>query len=129
MGLNVTSEELRRLQEEDETLQHPHSIAEGVPTAAAGEEYFLREGLLYRRWSQGDASPIIEQLVLPKHVRQLVLELAHSIPMAGHLGKKKTIFLARNISRYSTILPDLRGLPEILIAKKKSGLHSSLYQL
>ena len=31
-----------------------------------------------------------DQLVLPKIYRQGVLEIAHSIPMAGHLGKDKT---------------------------------------
>ncbi|KAL5486579.1 hypothetical protein EMCRGX_G019081, partial [Ephydatia muelleri] len=32
-----------------------------------------------------------EQLVLPKEFRKSVLNLAHSVPTAGHLGKKKTV--------------------------------------
>ena len=32
----------------------------------------------------------VEQLVLPKKCRRKVMEMAHSIPLAGHLGKKKT---------------------------------------
>ena len=32
----------------------------------------------------------IEQLVLPEQCRQGVLQLAHNIPLAGHLGKDKT---------------------------------------
>ncbi len=32
----------------------------------------------------------IEQIVLPTEYRKPVLQLAHNIPMAGHLGKKKT---------------------------------------
>ena len=31
-----------------------------------------------------------EQLVIPKQCREKVMELAHSIPMAGHLSKHKT---------------------------------------
>ena len=31
----------------------------------------------------------MEQLVLPQHCCRAVFELAHSIPLAGHLGKKK----------------------------------------
>ena len=31
-----------------------------------------------------------EQLVLPTKCRRVVMELAHSIPLAGHLGKRKT---------------------------------------
>ena len=34
---------------------------------------------------------MIEQLVLPRQACKIVLELAHSIPMAGHLGKRKTL--------------------------------------
>ena len=30
------------------------------------------------------------QLVLPKTCRDPVLQMAHAIPMAGHLGRKKT---------------------------------------
>ena len=33
---------------------------------------------------------MLAQLVLPKDCRQRVLQLAHSVPLAGHLGKKKT---------------------------------------
>ena len=32
----------------------------------------------------------MEQLVLPKACRDPVLQMAHAIPMAGHLGRKKT---------------------------------------
>lgn len=62
--------------------------AEGQLSTAAGDS--LNEGLLYRRWnpsqSMGSGSEI-EQLVLP---RKAVLHLAHEIPLAGHLGRKKT---------------------------------------
>ena len=33
----------------------------------------------------------IEQLILPKHCHQTVRKLAHSIPLAGHLGRDKTV--------------------------------------
>ena len=32
----------------------------------------------------------VEQLVLPKQCRETVLMLAHTIPLAGHLGRDKT---------------------------------------
>ena len=32
----------------------------------------------------------VEQLVLPKKCGRKVMEMAHSIALAGHLGKKKT---------------------------------------
>ena len=35
------------------------------------------------------------QLVLPRPCHQRILELAHSVPMAGQLGKKTTAHIAR----------------------------------
>lgn len=32
----------------------------------------------------------MDQIVLPLEYRENVMELAHTIPLAGHLGKKKT---------------------------------------
>jgi len=32
----------------------------------------------------------VEQLVLPKSCRSIVLKVAHSIPLGGHLGRNKT---------------------------------------
>ena len=32
-----------------------------------------------------------QQIVLPKQYRNQVLKLAHSLPIAGHLGQEKTI--------------------------------------
>ena len=32
----------------------------------------------------------VEQLVLPKKCRPMVLQLAHDIPLASHMGKNKT---------------------------------------
>ena len=89
-ALDVSPEELRRLQDHDESLCRPRLIADG---AAAGERFFCRDGLLYRRYSPPGADSDaydIDQLVLPAPLRSTVLTLAHDIPMAGHLGKKKT---------------------------------------
>ena len=91
--MEISSEELRTLQENDETLEAARRAADGEVNAA-GEGFFRRDGLLYRRWSpqgsDGDEAQIVEQLVLPVQCRQPVVRLAHDIPMAGHLGKRKT---------------------------------------
>ena len=51
-------------------------------------EFFHRAGTYYRnRKLRGE---IMEQLVLPGACRDAVLHMAHAIPMAGHLGRKKT---------------------------------------
>ena len=90
-SLEISASELRTLQDQDETLAKVKEAAEGKPSTA-GIGFFKRDGLIYRRWrpsGQGEEREI-EQLVLPKECRRTVLELAHDIPLAGHLGKEKT---------------------------------------
>ena len=81
----VTKSELVRLQETDGTL----AVIRKKAGDASSSEFFWREGVLYKHW-RPDAHREVEQIVLPKQCRRTVLELAHSIPMGGHLGKKKT---------------------------------------
>ena len=90
--LEVSSEKLRQLQEGDESLCRLRIIADGTPSAAAGENIYRRDGLIYRRYDPpgADSDSSIEQLVLPTLLRPAVMKLAHDIPMAGHLGKRKT---------------------------------------
>ena len=81
-GLAVTPQELQQLQESDCSLAHVSDFP----------GYFRRDGIMYRQWvprgqQKQDA---IEQIILPKECRRAVLQLAHTIPLGGHLGKKKT---------------------------------------
>ena len=89
----LTSEELRKLQQNDPTLEVPRRLAEEGDEASGGRGFFYRDGLLLRRWmpvvaSEGDEA--VEQMVLPRACRVTVMKLAHNIPMAGHMGKTKT---------------------------------------
>ena len=89
--LDLTAEELRDMQEKDDSLAAVRKAAiGGVSTAGTG--FFEREGLLYRRWTPRgrDEDMAIEQLMLPTPCRKTVLQLAHELPLAGHMGKKKT---------------------------------------
>ena len=90
----MSPEELRKLQDIDESLGRPR-----LPDPSRWGNFFRRNRLLYRLYSplgaDGDAHNI-EQLVLPTQLRPAVFKLAHDIPMAGHLGKKKTAGRLRN---------------------------------
>ena len=89
--LDISLQELKELQADDATLKQ---VWEAVERRAAvkGTGFFTENGLLYRRWiPRGrDESMAVEQLVLPKRCRGMVVRLAHSIPLAGHLGRDKT---------------------------------------
>ena len=89
-SLNITRGELQHLQETDETLDTVWKAVEGKTVDAAG--YFKRDGLLYRCWVPRGQEEVmaVDQIVLPKKCRNTVLHIAHTIPSAGHLGKKKT---------------------------------------
>ena len=91
--LNISADRLRELQREDPTLSHARLVADGKCSTAAGRGFIWRDGLLYRQYHKpghSDTPAEIEQLVLPMPCRKPVVELAHSSPMAGHLGRRKT---------------------------------------
>lgn len=70
----------------------PPDEAEKVP-----ECYYLKDGVLMRKWRPPDANPdeewrTVHQIVVPEIYRHDIIKLAHDTPMAGHLGVKKTGF-------------------------------------
>ena len=89
--LELSATQLRELQRDDNTLAAVRQAAEGHP-CTAGIGFFKRDGLIYRRWVPPgcDEEMGVEQLVLPKRCRKAVLEIAHEIPLAGHMGRTKT---------------------------------------
>ena len=61
---------------------------------SAGLHFFKRGALVYRLWTPpgcGGEDFTVEQLVLPLRCQKPVLEVAQKIPMAGHMGKTKTV--------------------------------------
>ena len=91
--LDLTPEEFQKLQQEDPSLKGIREAASGVHVSAAGPGFYKKNGLIYRRWTppgRDKESMSVEQLVLPRACRQDVLRIAHSVPLAGHLGRDKT---------------------------------------
>ena len=88
--LDITAEEMKMLQATDPTLRDVR-LAVKEQESKGGVGFFSRDSLLYRRWKpRGDRDEGLEQLVLPKSCRKTVLEVAHSVPLGGHLGRNKT---------------------------------------
>ena len=65
---------------------------EGKGDSDRVSSYYWRNGLLHHQAPAGNCSEGegVEQLVLPRQCHNTVLTMAHSIPIAGHLGKRKT---------------------------------------
>ena len=58
--------------------------------------YFLRDGVLMRKWRPPDIPAneewaVLNQIVVPKVYRDEILSMAHSLPLGGHLGVNKTV--------------------------------------
>ena len=87
----MTAVELSKLQQEDDSLEAVQKAARGeVGTAGGG--FFKWDENIHNRWTppgldEGETS--IDQLVLPAACRKAVLQLAHAIPLVGHMGRKK----------------------------------------
>ena len=81
----MSREELELAQKSDPTLAEARCQAD-----VGGKSYLWHDGLLYRvREVKTQEEPEL-QIVLPSKCRESVLELAHSAPLAGHFGKRKT---------------------------------------
>ena len=85
-----------------------------------------RDRVLYRVWTpRAEPDTEVEQLVLPRSYRARVLEMAHRLPMSGHLGRDKT---AQRILRrffWPSIFKDVkgycRGCPECQMTSPRGG--------
>ena len=85
--LGISREQLLDMQKTDNTLKPVWSEV----STCSSTSFFLKDGILYRkRKGRTPGCEEVEQLVLPAQLRRTALELAHSIPLAGHLGKRKT---------------------------------------
>ena len=120
--LDFSAEELREMQLKDETLSKIREVAEGTPNSAR-VGFFLRGGLLYRRWvppgrREEDG---VEQLVLPKQCREVVLRMGHEIPLAGHLGTEKTRQRILRRFYWPTLFRDVEQFCKSCINCQKSG--------
>ena len=85
-----------------EAQQHDAELVQLAKEAVSEEEmtkhahcYYLKSGILMRKWRPPDAPTleewqVVHQIVLPKCCRKEVMSLAHESPMAGHLGINKT---------------------------------------
>ena len=72
-------------QKADDTLQKAWIEAQGD----ANPSYVVQDDLLYHVYENGGSQQKL-RLVVPKKRRQRLVKLAHTSPLAAHLGRKKT---------------------------------------
>ena len=110
--LEASCEDLVELQKSEESLkQVQRQIQENPDGTSSRGGFFLRDRVMYRRWVPvgGEDWREVEQLVLPQQCQRVVLELAYSIPLAGHLGRKKTAQRLLQRFYWTTLFKDVEG--------------------
>ena len=86
--LDMNGEELREAQELDEMLRGVRESLKAKGDVVEGECY-PEDGKMYRKGTKGGGRESVEQLVMPGKCRGMVMEIGHSISLAGHLGRRK----------------------------------------
>ena len=88
-GKDFSKEDWIAEQQKDPTLEvYRKRVMDKIPE---GEKKFIsmERGMLYRNF-RSSTEDVMKQLVVPAKFRRQILSLGHDIPMAGHLGMKKT---------------------------------------
>ena len=99
-GCPLTSQGFAMEQQQDASLAKYWSLVGQEEEGASDKVRFrISHGFLYRDYDPDPPAPEADrhdtlyrrsQLVLPKSRRNAVLQLAHAVPMAGHMGQLKT---------------------------------------
>ena len=94
---NIDRENFIACQNNDDDLKGVrHRAVDDESALDRGTGYYYKHGVLMRRWrpreAQADESwKQVNQIVVPRQFRDVILDLAHNSPMYGHLGVKKTL--------------------------------------
>ena len=92
----ISRQNLIVVQSKDKELLDLFKIAlTPVEAEKVGVGYLIKDNILMRKWSptscdNNEKGETVYQIVVPTFHRQEVLELAHDLPVSGHLGVHKT---------------------------------------
>ena len=91
-SVDLSSEEVKKLQEEDDSLSRIRQLTSGGFSDSINQAFVKRDSLYFRKWTLPGRGTKweIKQLVVPKQCREAILKLTHGVPNADHLGKEKT---------------------------------------
>lgn len=106
------SQTLQRNPYSELTLCHvlPKTLATAWKKADKLNPLFsCKKGLLYTEGTLEEVEDV-EQLVLPVQYRETALQTAHSSPMAGHFGRKKTTARLRTRFLWPKMSYDIKDL-------------------
>ena len=88
------------------------------------QQFYEKDGLLYRWWMPPHCfsdDMEVEQLILPVQCCCDVLQLAHTIPLAGHLGKDKIAQRILQRFNWPTLYKDIEDYRCSCVTYQKSS--------
>jgi len=89
-GLDTGPEQLIEQQKTDQTLKKYWELAEN-PVENGKAQFFIKNGILYRKYIDKHDGEGIIQIVVPESLREKVVSLAHDTLLSGHRGSTKTL--------------------------------------
>ena len=90
-GLNITVEEFKERQKNDEKLRKYWDWAKGGQKTDGSETDFVIENDILYRIKQGSLAESVKQLVIPTSLEERVIAYSHESLLSGHLGIQSTI--------------------------------------
>ncbi|RUA04454.1 MAG: hypothetical protein DSY43_06235 [Gammaproteobacteria bacterium] len=121
-------------QQVDVTLSEERGIASQHPPEEGVSGYFIQKGLLLHRKActmLHNGKLFIDRVVVPESYRGEILRVAHSIPLAGHMGIDKTRqrievhfywpYLHADVKRYCETCPECQ-----LVTRKRKAERAPL---
>ena len=90
--LDRNSSQLALDQKSDVTLEKAHKEAKDLPPKEEDGYFRDKEILMHRKVHSSGANEVRyhDRIVVPESYRNEILRVAHSIPLSGHMGSKKT---------------------------------------
>ena len=87
-GLSVGKEDLRKIQEEDPTLEKYRNVTDTKTKGDQEITFKTKDGVLYRSY-KSSSGKTLQQVMVPQPLRERVMDVVHSSVMGGHMGIQK----------------------------------------
>ena len=89
--INLDRGKLQKLQSECHSLKELFKITNKDNKEEIRTHYFIDYGILMRSWKERNSLPsAVNQIVVPKVLRNEILQLGHQSALSTHLGIHKT---------------------------------------
>lgn len=128
--LDRNREQLIADQTSDVTLEKVRNEATEVPPIESDGYFFANDLLMHRKYlsDEHNGTRYVDRVVVPESFRNEILRVAHTIPLSGHMGSKKTLEriaahfswpgLSFDVRKYCATCPQCQAVARKLKSRK-----------